>query len=224
MNALFSKVGHGIAAYLSKPIRQGTQVATHTYEFLAATLRPGDVLLVEGDTRISVAIKYLTQSTWSHATLFVGDKALPQTPGAEPKVLVEADIAEGVRAVPLSDYKGMHTRICRPVGLSPEDLKQVIAFGSGDPTRAICSTLIALAFQTVRYPILPEVTMEKSDDPSCNDCYREILHIRHYSLYTPRDFDISPYFEVVKPTLLQGFDFHRVVWADEPVAVPAGTR
>src|SRR6266571_7394028 len=70
MNALFSKIGHGIAAYLSKPIRQGTQVATHSYEFLAATLRPGDVLLVEGNTRISVAIKYLTQSTWSHATFF----------------------------------------------------------------------------------------------------------------------------------------------------------
>ena len=262
MNALFSKLGHGIAAYLSKPIRQGTQVATHSYEFLAATLRPGDVLLVEGNTRISVAIKYLTQSTWSHATFFVGETALPQTLGAEPKVLIEADIQEGVRAVPLNEYQGMHTRICRPVGLSPEDLKKVIAyavsrighrydmknvfdlaryliptppvpvrwrrrmiaFGSGDPSRAICSTLIAQAFESVRYPILPEVTFEKLDDPACNDCYREILHIRHYSLYTPRDFDISPYFEVVKPTLLQGFDFHRVVWADEPVAVPAGTR
>ena len=100
----------------------------------------------------------------------------------------------------------------------------MIAFGSGDPSRAICSTLIAQAFESVRYPILPEVTFEKLDDPACNDCYREILHIRHYSLYTPRDFDISPYFEVVKPTLLQGFDFHRVVWADGPVAVPAGTR
>ena len=100
----------------------------------------------------------------------------------------------------------------------------MIAFGSGDPSRAICSTLIAQAFQEVRYPILPEVTFEKLDDPACNDCYREILHIRHYSLYTPRDFDISPYFEVVKPTLLQGFDFHRVVWANEPVAVPFGTR
>jgi hypothetical protein len=40
------------------------------------------------------------------------------------------------------------------------------------------------------------------------------MHIRHYSLYTPRDFDISPYFEVVKPTLAQ-FDFHRLVWAEQ---------
>ena len=261
MNALFAKVGRGIAGYLSKPIRQGTQVATHSYESLAATLRPGDVLLVEGNTRISVAIKYLTQSTWSHAALFIGDKALPQTPGAEPRVLIEADIQEGVRAVPLSDYKGMHTRICRPVGLSPEDLKKVIAyavsrighrydmknvfdlarylfptppvpvrwrrrmiaFGSGDPSRAICSTLIAQAFQSVRYPILPEVTLEKSDDPGCNDCYREILHIRHYSLYTPRDFDISPYFEVVKPTVVSGFDYRKMEWADRLAAAAAGT-
>src|SRR5258708_23959188 len=101
MNALFSKLGYGIAAYLSKPIRQGTQGATHSYEFLAATLRPGDVLLVEGDTRISVALKYLTQSPWSHATLFVGDKALPQTPGTAPTDLIDAAIQHGVRAVPL---------------------------------------------------------------------------------------------------------------------------
>jgi hypothetical protein len=261
MNALFAKLGRGIAGYLSQPIRQGTQVATHSYEFLAAALRPGDVLLVEGNTRISVAIKYLTQSTWSHAAFFVGEKALPQAPGAEPRVLVEADIAEGVRAVPLSDYKGMHTRICRPVGLSNEDLKKVIAyavsrighkydmknvfdlarylfptppvpvrwrrrmiaFGSGDPSRAICSTLIAQAFHLVRYPILPEVTMQKSDDPSCADCYREILHIRHYSLYTPRDFDISPYFEVVKPTVAHGFDYRKMEWADRLAAAAAGT-
>jgi len=259
MNALFSKIGHGIADYLSTPVRQGTQVATHIHELLPATLRPGDVLLVEGNTRVSVAIKYLTQSTWSHAALFVGEKALAQMPGAEPVMLIEADIRDGVRAVPISAFKGLHTRICRPVGLSSEDLEKVIAyavsrigqqydlknvfdlarylfpmppvpvrwrrrmlaFGSGDPSRAICSTLIAQAFQSVRYPILPEITLEKSD--ACDDCYREILHIRHYSLYTPRDFDISPYFEVVKPTLLHGFDFHRMVWADAP-ALAAGTR
>jgi len=35
-------------------------------EKLTACLQAGDVLLVEGQTRVSVAIKYLTQSTWSH--------------------------------------------------------------------------------------------------------------------------------------------------------------
>jgi len=256
---MFAKMGRGIAAYLSKPVRQGSQVATHAYEYLAATLRPGDVLLVEGNTRISVAIKYLTQSTWSHAALFVGENALAQSPVSEAKVLVEADIREGVRSVPLSAFRGMHTRVCRPVGLSPEDLKKVItfavsglghrydlrnvfdlaryllpippvpvrwrrrmlAFGSGDPSRAICSTLIAQAFQSVRYPILPEITLEKSE--ACDDCYREILHIRHYSLYTPRDFDISPYFEVVKPTVARGFDYRKIEWADRLTPFAAGT-
>jgi hypothetical protein len=260
MNALLTKIGHGIAAYLTKPVRQGTQVATHAHEYLGATLRPGDVLLIEGNTRISIAIKYLTQSTWSHATFFVGQAALPQTPGTEAKVLIEADLREGVRAVPLSAYEGMHVRICRPVGLAPEDLKKVIAFavgsighrydlknvvdlgrylfptppvpvrwrrrmiafGSGDPTRAICSTLIAQAFQLVRYPILPEVTLETSGEPGCNDCYHEILHIRNYSLYTPRDFDISPYFEVVKPLVAHGFDYRKMEWAEEEQAGAAG--
>jgi len=261
MNALFANLGRGIAGYLSKPVRQGSQVATHAYDFLAATLRPGDVLLVEGNTRISVAIKYLTQSTWSHAALFVGEAALPQASGQEPSVLVEADIEEGVRAVPLSAYKGMHTRVCRPVGLAAEDLKKLIAyvvsrigqrydlknvidlarylfptppvparwrrrmlaFGSGDPSRAICSTLIAQAFQSVRYPVLPEVTVVESGDPTCVDCNREILHIRHHSLFTPRDFDISPYFEVVKPTVAHGFDYRKVEWADKQAEAAAGT-
>src|SRR5260370_981129 len=35
--------------------------------------------------------------------------------------------------------------------------RRMIAFGSGDPTRAICSTLIAEAFQAVHYPVLPAV-------------------------------------------------------------------
>ena len=90
----------------------------------------------------------------------------------------------------------------------------MIAFGSGDPTRAICSTMIAQAFEQIRYPILPEVTLAPGR-ASAQSHYsrREILHIRHYSLYTPRDFDLSPYFQVVKPTLAYGFDYKTLVWA-----------
>ena len=57
-------------------------------ETLRRTLAPGDILLVEGNQRISAAIKYLTQSTWSHAALYVGD-ALPQpADGSERPTLV----------------------------------------------------------------------------------------------------------------------------------------
>lgn len=245
-------VGRLLAKYLSKRRGVGVRVATCSPDTLAATLQKGDVLLVEANSRISTTIKYLTQSTWSHATLFVGGSLGAPEDGEEARVLVESDINGGVQAVPLSTYSDLHTRICRPVGLTQDevdtvveyavsrlgyryDLKNVfdlaryliqkppvpehwrrrlIALGSGDPTRAICSALIAQAFQSVRYPILPEIIDKKSTDPACVECYDEILSVRHHSLFTPRDFDISPYFQVVKPTLDQDFDFHQFTWGE----------
>jgi hypothetical protein len=88
--------------------------------------------------------------------------------------------------------------------------RRMIAFGSGDPTKIICSALIAQAFDAVRYPILPKITRAGS-----RQARREILHIRDSSLYMPRDFDISPYFEVVKPTIALGFDYTALHWADK---------
>jgi hypothetical protein len=255
MNPVFRWMGGHLARYLAQPIR-GTQTAMSSPEELATALKPGDVLLVEGNTRVSTAIKYLTQSTWSHAMFYIGDALGPPTAGEAPRVLVEADMLYGIRAVPLSEVAGVNTRICRPIGLSKEDLRKVIqfavsriggrydlknvfdlaryliptppvptrwrrrliAFGSGDPTRAICSTLIAEAFQSVHYPILPDVTYVHDGTPGCNDCYHEVMHIRHYSLFTPRDFDISPYFQVVKPTIASDFDYHRIAWAQESPA------
>ena len=165
--------------------------------------------------------------------------------------LIEADLQNGVRWVPLSEFDSLNTRICRPVGLDGAELETVIAhivtsigrtydlrnvfdlaryllpqppvpqrfrrrmlaLGSGDPTRAICSTLIAEAFQTVRYPILPEI------QPGCpQGCAEEILHIRHHSLFTPRDFDLSPYFRIVKPTVEDGFEFRSLSWGDQEEA------
>ena len=40
------------------------------------------------------------------------------------------------------------------------------------------------------------------------------MRVRHHSLYVPRDFDVSPYFEIVKPSL-EAFDFHILNWARE---------
>jgi hypothetical protein len=90
--------------------------------------------------------------------------------------------------------------------------RRMIALGSGEPTRAICSSLIAQAFQSVDYPILPEVMRV---DPVSR---REILHIRHHSLYAPRDFDVSPFFAIVKPTIETGFDYKQMTWERESPA------
>ena len=84
----------------------------------------------------------------------------------------------------------------------------MIAFGSGDPTRAICSSLIAEAFQSIKYPILPIIELQQSTISAGMRAQREIMHIRHHSLFAPRDFDVSPYFEIIKPSLGTGFDFH----------------
>jgi Permuted papain-like amidase enzyme, YaeF/YiiX, C92 family len=91
--------------------------------------------------------------------------------------------------------------------------RRLIALGSGDPSRLICSALIAEAFRAVHYPILPKITLARS-----RQAMEQILEIRHSSLYCPRDFDISPYFNVVKPTIAKGFDYKSLQWVDpEPI-------
>src|SRR5216683_405923 len=201
MGVVLDTIGQLIAGYLQKEIPGYEPFTPSDPEHLRGVIEPGDVMLVEGNNRVSGIIKYLTQSTWSHAALFVGPIAGASEPDGEPHVLIEANIGEGVTSAPLSKYYPYHTRLWR---------RRIIAFGSGDPTKIICSALIAQAFDAVRYPILPKVTRAAS-----RKARREILHIRDSSLYMPRDFDISPYFEIVKPTIVQGFDYTALHWADK---------
>ncbi len=234
-NWLCRTIGRLLVRHLEKPARNYVPFAVSDPETLARVLEPGDILLVEGNERISVAIKYLTQSTWSHAAVYVGDAAACD--GGD--CLIEANLSQGVVAVPLAKYGRHNTRICRANGLGEDDRRALVAhlvanlgtaydlrnvidlaryllpkppvparwrrgllaLGSGDPSRAICSTLIAQAFQRVHYPILPRIE-------------HEVLHLRHHSLFVPRDFDLSPYFQVVKPTLEQGFDYRSLTWSD----------
>jgi hypothetical protein len=91
--------------------------------------------------------------------------------------------------------------------------RRMIALGSGDPTQAICSSLIARTFQSVHYPILPIVEETRQGEPVRTRRGDEVLHIRHHSLFTPRDFDVSPYFDIVKPRLACGFDPYALTWA-----------
>jgi hypothetical protein len=252
--------------YLSGKILQFLEQPTARYapffapdpSVVRAALQPGDILLVEGNTRLSAIIKFLTQSTWSHAALYVGERPGDKALDGEPNVLLEADADIGVRTVPLSKYVSFHTRICRAVGLDAQDRQKVIdyalarigtqydskrivdlarylfpyppvpvwfrrrmlAIGSGDPTKAICSTLIAEAFESIHYPILPErVSIDGKIYGVAPYVQSEIDHIRKHGLFTPRDFDVSPFFAIVKPTLAAGFDYHRVTW--EPPGITA---
>ena len=248
MNSLKQRLGQRLSRYLSEPGHSAGTVAPTRTDLLAQVLQTGDVLLVEGTSRVSSAIKYLTQSTWSHAALYVGKSATGESQ------FLEADMVYGVRLVTLSYFTDFHCRVCRPVSLNEAerqavcdfglarvglhyDMKnivdlaryllpnppvpmrwrrQMLSLGSGDPTRAICSTLVAEAFASVNYPILPTVEMLPAIDLLGNPhagSSRELLHIRHHSLYVPRDFDVSPYFQIVKPTIEVGFDHHFLTWA-----------
>jgi len=46
-----------------------------------------------------------------------------------------------------------------------------------------------------------------------HDCLREIYHIRHHGLFMPRDFHVSPYFSVIRPTLMRTVDYRTLTWA-----------
>ena len=66
-------LGRLLAAYLNQPVQDYKPFAVYDRAVLQSILEPADILLVEGNLRVSTAIKYLTQSTWSHAALYVGD-------------------------------------------------------------------------------------------------------------------------------------------------------
>jgi hypothetical protein len=246
------RISAAILRFLSRPTVRYAPFFAPEPDILKAALKPGDVVLIEGNTRLSAVIKFLTQSTWSHAALYVGARPGDVAPDGEPNVLLEAEVETGVSTAPLSKYASYNLRICRAVGLNEADRKKVIAYalarigklydskqivdlarylfpyppvpvwfrrrllaiGAGDPTKAICSTLIAESFQSIHYPILPErVTIEGKTIGIAPYVQGEINHIRKHGLYTPRDFDVSPYFAILKPGLDDGFDYHTLVWA-----------
>jgi hypothetical protein len=243
---IFSRIGRELVRCLEKPRQGDDHVTLCDVTALRRSLEPGDVLLVEGNSRISSIIKYLTQSNWSHAALYVGRIPGTSAPNGDPHVFVEAEVSEGVVSSPLSKYYSYNTRICRPVGLREKECQRVCSYaierigfgydfrnlfglmrcliplplqhfwrktesalGSGGPTQIICSALIAQAFDTVRYPILPKITRLES-----KVLQRDLLQVRDSSLCTPRDFDVSPYFQIVKPGLTDNFNHRLLDWID----------
>lgn len=159
-------------------------------------------------------------------------------------LVIESLLGQGTVVSPLSKYKQDHIRLCRPVGITNTDIKKVIAFalsrlGSSyslrhvfdlarflfpwkfyptrwrstlfqhnalKPTQEICSSLIAEAFQSVPFPILPVVI--------CDTRGVEMV-LRNPNLYTPSDFDFSPYFAIIKyPIFPSGSTSYRdLPWA-----------
>jgi hypothetical protein len=279
--AIRQRVTDLIVRLLVKEHRGYRQRSPNDIDALRAVLRPGDVILVEGSQRISEVIKYLTQSSWSHAALYVGDgvmkrggqlahNAYEQFGEEAGSLLVEATVENGVAPAPLSKYVAHNLRVCRPVRLRPGDLQTVLdtviaQIGmpynvehivdllryffpvallrrwrsqalrhSGKLTKeVICSSQIAMAFQRVRYPVQPNVARNGVSRGKGRRAPGWLLGVRRRdadnlldsgvfsatdpSLVTPRDFDLSPYFQVVKPLVIErgDFDYKKIRWAPE---------
>ncbi|NOQ88297.1 MAG: hypothetical protein GQ550_05175 [Gammaproteobacteria bacterium] len=144
------------------------------------------------------------------------------------QLIVEAILGKGIIVSSIEDYEGEHLRICRPRGITRADSQAVLEYSikelgkdynvrqimdlarfmfpywflprrwrstlfehnPGRPTKTVCSTMMAEAFARVRFPIIPVVHQ---------DADGKLRLIRGNSkLLTPRDFDHSPYFDVIK--------------------------
>lgn len=221
------------------------KLSPNDFDVIAKRIQPGDVILVEGRTRVGQIIKNITRSAWSHSAICIGPlneidelslrEKIHQNysgPDNEP-LFVEAELGRGTVVTPLSFYSDYHVRIARPIGLSETDAKKISVYmierlgsdydvkqlldlarfllpwwsivprrwqsslfetNAGNATRNVCSSLIAEAFQSVDFPVLPLI--ERGKDGQLH------FYQRNPKLYTPRDFDYSPFFKIFKFPLL----------------------
>ena len=241
-NNLYQRVKDVFAHWLTKNTYK-PPFPLSDFDRIKHELKTGDVILVEGFSRISRLIRILTRSPWTHAALYIGHihdvedvalrklmaKHLDKNPQhTENQFLIEGMLGLGTILVPVNKYRDFHLRICRPKGLSHKDAQKIMGFaikalGAPYHTRLVidmarfllpwtilprrwlsslfttepqykgevCSALIARAFMSVNFPILPQVKVDKETGQP------KLLH-RNYRLFTPSDFDYSPYFEIIK--------------------------
>lgn len=247
--------------------KKGEVLSPINFEHLLDEVRMGDVLLVEGRTRVAHAVRGITKSVWTHSALVIGawdrirDPALRSVARGylrddelEAPLIVESELGCGTIASSILRYRDYHLRLCRPQGLSYADARRVSTYallhlGAGynvrqildlarflvpwwavvprrwhsslfehnyqDPTRLICSTMIANAFNRVRFPVVPLVVQDQGQ-------FRMLQ--RNPRLVTPRDFDHSPYFSIIKYPLLGEDDigfYKKLPWSEKGLAEEA---
>jgi len=265
---LHRALSDAVVRFLTEEVKNYQRRIPNNLDNLRKHVRLGDVLLVEGKTRLSQIIKYLTQSSWSHSGLYVGDRlAGARHPRGETyqdlygedaqHLVLEADLSSGVSAVPLGKYMDYNIRVCRPYCISEGDVESVIEdviahsgdrydqrqlldlgryltpfhllparwrrkvffSGDSDSRAAICSSLIAQAFLRVRYPILPVLpaSLREEQQQGLHPWGTRMRSV-HPRLVLPRDFDLSPYFRIVKFNSVEEgpIDYRAIEWIEPP--------
>jgi len=114
----------------------------NNFDHMSDDLRPSDVVLFEGRSRVGEVIKIITLSPWTHAGLYIGcmddikdPKALARVKkhyDGDPKkpLIVESLLGFGTIVSPLTDYADDNLRVCRPDGLVAEDQHKVVNFAT----------------------------------------------------------------------------------------------
>lgn len=227
------------------------------FERIQYEIRPCDVILIEGRTRVSRVIRIITQSAWTHSALYIGRLHDIDNPAIREQVqkffacdpseqlIVESMLGDGIIISPLNRYCTEHIRLCRPEGIARQDAQKVINYTlkrlghgyaireifdlarfllpwgflprrwrsslfsrrAGVSTRESCSSLLAEAFASVEFPILPILKQNK-------DAGLELVQ-RNPRLFTPSDFDYSPFFEIIKYPIIElseGATYRKLPW------------
>jgi hypothetical protein len=114
------------------------------FERIRHEVKSCDVILVEGRSRVSEVIKLITQSSWSHAVLYIGRLHDIEDPllkdvvrqhylgTADKQLIIESELGLGTIVRSLTTYEHEHLRICRPRGLGHRDSQQVINYAIGE--------------------------------------------------------------------------------------------
>jgi len=220
-------------------------------------IRPGDILLDSGVSRAARLVKKVTQTPWTHVSLYLG--RLHDIESAEMRQLIidtfnpdpaeplifESVLGRGNYIDTLHAYKDNKIRLCRPYQISHEDVQNVLNYAirhigadynlrhffdlgrfllsnriiprqwrstlfdkeTGEATRQICSGMIAKAFMSVRYPILPTINSNQANET-------QFIH-RNPNLFIPADFDYSPYFKIIKFPKFHSHEtpaYHHLPW------------
>lgn len=199
----WKRITDGAVVKLTDPVKLYAPSEVTDLRSLKSRVRPGDVLLVSGNARISQVVKILTLSQWSHVVLYVGDRRdlLSEADRAEwerlfgraalEHLVIDADPVRGVHLKPLDESIGLMVRHCRATGLSNEDKRLVIEralsqLGLHYDRRHILSLLL---FYTFPWELLPEGLRRmvtdftlSEDDRICSRVVSEAFHSVGYPI------------------------------------------
>ena len=243
VNQLTNAIWEKVVGWLTHE-HKDQQLPLSDFDRMRYEIRPGDVILVEGRSRVSDIIKTITLSCWTHSALYIGRlhniddpelrEYLQRFYKGEPndQLIIESQLGEGTIVENIDKYRHSHVRICRPTNLTRQDAQQVISYAihqlgtyynvrqildlarflfpydilpkrwrsslfehnPGAPTYTVCSSMLAEAFSSVHFPILP--VLHRDDDGNLK------IFKRNTKLITPKDFDYSPYYDVIKYPIL----------------------